>query len=142
MRREPSLASEGCNVSLAPAVRRRAPVGPCEPLEDTCGLDDGPLLPSGGAQLPFADAIALALEEVVPARTKPATSQGSTGLTRRELEIAELVAQGMSNKDIAGRLVASTRTVVAHVEHILTKLAFTSRSQIAAWMAYRTAESR
>jgi predicted ATPase/DNA-binding CsgD family transcriptional regulator len=95
-----------------------------------------------GAQLPLADAIALALEEVVPARTKPATSQGSTGLTRRELEIAELVAQGMSNKDIAGRLVISTRTVEAHVEHILTKLAFTSRSQIAAWMADRTAELR
>ena len=65
-----------------------------------------------------------------------------TGLTRRELEIAELVAQGMSNKEIAGRLVISTRTVEAHVEHILTKLAFTSRSQIAAWMTERAAERR
>ena len=48
----------------------------------------------------------------------------------------------MSNKEIAGRLVISTRTAEAHVEHILTKLAFTSRSQIAAWMAERTAERR
>jgi len=95
-----------------------------------------------GAQLTPADAIALALEEVVPARAKPATSEESTGLTRRELEIAELVAQGMSNKAIAGRLVISTRTVEAHVDHILTKLAFTSRSQIAAWMGERTAEFR
>jgi DNA-binding CsgD family transcriptional regulator len=95
-----------------------------------------------GAQLTLADAIALALEEAVPARTKPATSEESTGLTRRELEIAELVAQGMSNKEIAGRLVISTRTVEAHVEHILTKLAFTSRSQIAAWLAKRTAGLR
>ncbi len=95
-----------------------------------------------GAQLTPADAIALALEETVPARAKPATSKESTGLTRRELEIAELVAQGMSNKAIAGRLVISTRTVEAHVDHILTKLAFTSRSQIAAWMGERTAEFR
>ena len=48
----------------------------------------------------------------------------------------------MSNKEIAGRLVISTRTVEAHVEHILTKLAFTSRSQIAAWMTERAAERR
>ena len=95
-----------------------------------------------GAQLTLADAIALALEEEVPARTKPAASKEWTGLTRRELEIAELVAQGMSNKEIAGRLVISTRTVEAHVEHILTKLAFTSRSQIAAWMTERAAERR
>ena len=89
-----------------------------------------------------AEAIALALEEELPARPKPAASKESTGLTRRELEIAELVAQGMTNKEIAGRLVISTRTVEAHVEHILTKLAFTSRSQIAAWMTERTAERR
>jgi len=95
-----------------------------------------------GAQLTLADAVALALEEVVPARTTAATSKESTGLTRREQEIAELVAQGMSNKEIAGRLVISTRTVEAHVDHILTKLAFRSRSQIAAWMAERTAELR
>jgi DNA-binding NarL/FixJ family response regulator len=43
----------------------------------------------------------------------------------------------MSHKEIAGRLVISTRTVEAHVEHILTKLAFTSRFKVAAWMAER-----
>ena len=48
----------------------------------------------------------------------------------------------MTNKEIAGRLVISTRTVDAHVEHILTKLAFTSRAQIAAWLTERTAERR
>ena len=95
-----------------------------------------------GTQLTLAEAISLALEDAVPAPTKSATSGASTGLTRRELEIADLVAQGMSNKEIAGRLVISTRTAEAHVEHILTKLAFTSRSQIAAWMAERTAELR
>ena len=95
-----------------------------------------------GAQLTLADAIALELEEVVPARTKPATSEESTGLTLRELESPNWLPRGMSNKEIAGRLVISTRTVEAHVEHILTKLAFTSRSQIAARMAECTAGRR
>jgi DNA-binding CsgD family transcriptional regulator len=49
--------------------------------------------------------------------------------------VARLVAQGRSNKEIAAQLVISQRTAENHVEHILTKLGFTSRSQIAAWLA-------
>ncbi|MBB5157075.1 non-specific serine/threonine protein kinase [Saccharopolyspora phatthalungensis] len=56
-------------------------------------------------------------------------------LTKREREVANLVAQGMSNKQIAETLVISQRTAEAHVEHILTKLGFTSRTQIAALVA-------
>jgi ATP/maltotriose-dependent transcriptional regulator MalT len=54
-------------------------------------------------------------------------------LTRRELEIAALVAKGMSNRQIASALRRSPRTVDRHVENILAKLAFASRAQIAAW---------
>lgn len=56
-------------------------------------------------------------------------------LTRREREVAELVGQGLSNRQTADRLVVSPRTVDGHVENILAKLSFTSRSQIAAWVA-------
>jgi non-specific serine/threonine protein kinase len=56
-------------------------------------------------------------------------------LTRREREVADLVAQGMSNREIAAKLVVSPRTAEAHIEHILLKLDFTSRAQIAAWVA-------
>jgi non-specific serine/threonine protein kinase len=56
-------------------------------------------------------------------------------LTPREKEIADLVARGMSNKEIAAALVISLRTAEGHVEHILAKLGFTSRAQIAAWGA-------
>ncbi|MFC9362314.1 protein kinase [Rhodococcus sp. NPDC057014] len=59
----------------------------------------------------------------------------STELTKREREVADLVAEGMTNRAIAGRLVISVRTAQGHVEHILTKLGFTSRAQIAAWVA-------
>ncbi len=58
-----------------------------------------------------------------------------SGLTGREREVARLVAEGLTNKAIAARLVISQRTAQGHVEHILTKLGFTSRAQIAAWVA-------
>jgi len=48
-----------------------------------------------------------------------------------------LVAQGLSNRQIASRLVITERTVAAHIEHILGKLGFTSRTQIGVWMAER-----
>jgi DNA-binding NarL/FixJ family response regulator len=56
-------------------------------------------------------------------------------LSARELEVARLVADGLTNRQIAERLVISERTAQNHVQHILTKLGFTSRSQIAAWSA-------
>ncbi|HEX2041731.1 MAG TPA: LuxR C-terminal-related transcriptional regulator [Acidimicrobiales bacterium] len=54
-------------------------------------------------------------------------------LSRREVEVAKLVAEGLTNRQIAERLVISERTAQHHVQHILTKLGFSSRSQIAAW---------
>ena len=54
-------------------------------------------------------------------------------LTARERQIASLVAAGPSNRAIADRLVISDRTAQNHVQHILGKLGFTNRAQIAAW---------
>src|SRR5215211_2766801 len=54
-------------------------------------------------------------------------------LTARERQIASLVAAGLSNRAIADRLVISDRTAQNHVQHILGKLGFTNRAQIAAW---------
>ena len=55
-------------------------------------------------------------------------------LTRREREIAELVAEGLTNRDIAARLYLSERTAQNHVQHILTKLGVSNRSRIVVWM--------
>ena len=84
-----------------------------------------------GKNLSVAEAIALAKGEVPP----PGPPAAGNPLTRRELEIAGLVAEGRSNREIAERLVLSKRTVDAHVEHILGKLDFSSRAQIAVWIS-------
>lgn len=78
------------------------------------------------------EAVAYALREQLP-DTGP-HSGSSPALTRREREVAKLVAQGLTNKQIAAKLVISLRTAEGHVEHILTKLGFGSRAQIAAWI--------
>jgi DNA-binding CsgD family transcriptional regulator len=68
----------------------------------------------------------------------PPTGGGiPSSLSARELEVAELIAQGLSNPAIARRLFVSRPTVASHVAHILTKLDFSNRAEIAAWVGER-----
>ncbi|WP_063127357.1 protein kinase domain-containing protein [Nocardia fusca] len=85
-----------------------------------------------GQSMGIDAAVAYALGEPATAAGGPADHAAK--LTRRERQVAELVAQGLSNKQIASKLVISQRTAQGHVENILTKLGFTSRAQIAAWV--------
>ena len=68
-----------------------------------------------------------------PARRAGRTGQGDGQLTSREHEVAVLIARGLSNREIAERLVISLRTAENHVSHILDKLGLESRTQIATW---------
>ncbi|MFI7642596.1 ATP-binding protein [Nonomuraea sp. NPDC049400] len=86
-----------------------------------------------GAELSSTEAIAYAMCETAQV-AEPARKAVASPLTRREMEIARLVAQGMTNKAIASQLVIAQRTAEGHVEHILNKLGFNSRAQIAAWV--------
>ena len=63
----------------------------------------------------------------------PATTAARSPLSPRELEVARLVARGLTNKQIGEALYVSERTAENHVQHILVKLGFSNRSQIAAW---------
>ena len=91
-----------------------------------------------GSQLALDDIVPLALEADTDAtRHLPATFVEPSPLTKRELEVADLVADGFSNPDIAARLFISVRTAQGHVENILRKLGFNSRSRIAAWVTER-----
>ena len=90
-----------------------------------------------GKSFTLDEALAYALGEQPTAQPAPSTAPAAPELpqlTRREREVATLVARGMSNKDIAAKLVIAQRTAEGHVEHILTKLGFTSRNQITAWI--------
>ncbi len=91
-----------------------------------------------GARLPLDAVVADALDD--QAARPPPGGDAPAVLTRREREVAELVARGLSNKEIAGSLVIAQRTAETHVEHVLTKLGFTSRAQIASWVTARRAE--
>ncbi len=67
---------------------------------------------------------------------------GDSPLSPRELEVARLVGQGLTNKQIGQTLFVSERTAENHVQHILTKLGFSNRSQIAAWASGEHGASR
>jgi len=56
-------------------------------------------------------------------------------LSARELEVARLVAAGMTNREIAAELTIAPKTAAAHVEHIRAKLGVSRRAQIAVWVA-------
>jgi non-specific serine/threonine protein kinase len=88
-----------------------------------------------GIELSVAEAIAAARNETAAPGTPALTSP----LTQRQWEIAELVTQGLGNREIAERLVLAKRTVDSHIEHIFGKLGFTSRAQIAAWVSRQSA---
>jgi non-specific serine/threonine protein kinase len=134
-------------VTLAAAAERAwaaipaTPAGPLREHHDATlraaraalpGADYRAAFAKGGAMDP-AEAVAFALGE--PRRPEPAVSRARPRLTRREQDVATLVAQGRSNSQIAATLVISVRTVETHVQHIMDKLGCGTRAQIAAWSA-------
>ncbi|QKG27283.1 ATP-binding protein [Actinomadura verrucosospora] len=71
-----------------------------------------------------------------PPPAPPVEDRGPLGaLTERERQVAHLITEGLTNRQIAERLVISKRTADAHVEHILAKLGFNSRTQVATMIA-------
>jgi predicted ATPase/DNA-binding CsgD family transcriptional regulator len=93
--------------------------------------------------LPEAVATALGAPEPPPAAARRPDSAApmqsnhgrATGLTAREQEVAALIARGLTNRQIGTRLVITEGTAASHVVHILDKLGFSSRAQIAVWAA-------
>jgi DNA-binding NarL/FixJ family response regulator len=81
-----------------------------------------------------------AASAVVDAPSQPASELGQSSLaplTAREREVAALIARGMTNRQIADELVVAETTVDRHVSHILGKLEFATRAQVAVWFAQR-----
>jgi non-specific serine/threonine protein kinase len=85
----------------------------------------------GGEALAVEAAVAEAL--AAPAGRSVQPSPRATGLTPREREVAALVVEGLTNRQIARRLGVAECTAASHLEHIRDKLGVQSRAQIAAW---------
>lgn len=86
-----------------------------------------------GQRLPLVKAVDQALELSSRLDAAQPLNKNLDQLTRRESEVAALVAQGLSNGEIAEKLVLSKRTVEKHISNIRSKLAFTKRTQIVRW---------
>jgi predicted ATPase/DNA-binding CsgD family transcriptional regulator len=91
-----------------------------------------------GKRLDRHAAVRLALGESEQGEATTSSDTDAGPLAKREYEVAGLVAEGLSNKQIAARLFISERTVATHVGHILNKLGFNSRAQIAGWISSKT----
>jgi DNA-binding NarL/FixJ family response regulator len=98
------------------------------PAEKQLGSMAAEIMAEGRRMSP-GEAVSYALAD----EPEQAWRRGSRALTRRETEVAALVAQGLTNRDIAGQLYLSVRTVDTHVDHVLTKLGFSTRTQLVAW---------
>ncbi|WP_432095564.1 ATP-binding protein [Streptomyces sp. bgisy100] len=86
-----------------------------------------------GCDLSERAAVDYALETVPSAGEQRQADGDEADLTPRERQIAKLVSEGLTNREIATHLVIASRTAEGHVQRILTKLGFSSRAQIAAW---------
>jgi non-specific serine/threonine protein kinase len=106
------------------------------PLKQTLGAQDTDRWWADGQSLSLSDAIALVqmgLPQPTSGALSPPAGEPAGLLTPRQQEVAVLVAQGLTNRQIAERLVITERAAAAHVEHILDKLGVGTRAQIAVW---------
>jgi DNA-binding CsgD family transcriptional regulator len=81
----------------------------------------------------FLHAALSTLPREKPVSANRATKEAFGGITEREREVVQLIAQGKSNRDIADTLVVTKRTIETHINNILYKLNLTSRAQIVVW---------
>lgn len=96
---------------------------------------------SRGRSLDAATAVSQSLDRIELLQARPTTGDSpmeEDGLTARQLEIAELVARGLTNKQIGQRLAISRYTAETHVRNILERLGAASRSEIASWFTRRS----
>jgi DNA-binding CsgD family transcriptional regulator len=127
-----SAAEESIGVVPSPLAARRTERY-LEDVRNQLGHRASALWAEGRA-MPLEEGVAYSLRE-----KEALESRRPRQLTRRELEVATLLTDGLSNGEIAQRLTISARTVDAHVEHIRNKLGLRRRAQIAAWVTEENA---
>jgi predicted ATPase/DNA-binding CsgD family transcriptional regulator len=97
-----------------------------------------------------AEGFAMSRDEAIALALSPEKEPGPDagrrvhpgGLTQRESEIARLVADGLTNREVADSLTLSVRTVETHVDRILTKLGFHNRTRLASWVREQDVQTK
>ena len=140
----PERALRLCGAAIALRDTIRAPLAPgwqdlarsvvIEPATALVGAERAEAALAEGARLGAEEAVAEARMTQEPAAV---AGEGWGPLSRREREVAVLVAQGLTNRQIADHLVIAERTVEGHLERIRGKLGLRSRTQIAVWVVGR-----
>ena len=115
---------------------RAAPVAQAEALAGGIGDAQLVLLP-GRSHMPYAGDRDELVRVVRRFLGLPVPRRRADGLTVRQREVADLVSQGCTNREIATRLGIDERSAEGHVERIRLRLGFRSRAQIAAWWSAR-----
>ena len=140
---EPRLAAQllGAMENLRTEVGATLNVGMAPALEEATASATAELGRSrftseyqAGRQLTRAEAKRRALRERPVPRETGSVDGSVAELGRRGAEVARLIAEGLSNKEIGARLFISERTVESHVRNVLNKLGVNSRAQVAAWI--------
>jgi predicted ATPase/DNA-binding CsgD family transcriptional regulator len=136
----------GAGVSLSPVSQTKLDAS-LAPARDALGEAAAIEAWRAGQALSLSEAIAAALSPPEPGAAAPArldraarTSpepESARRLTAREEEVAALIARGLTNRQIGERLVITEGTAASHIVHILDKLGFSSRAQVATWAAER-----
>ena len=124
-----AAAYEEVNQTYRPEPMRAYLEGWLAPARAALG-GAAPRLLDEGRRMTVEEALAVGLDDRPEGPLRPGPA---SGLTPRESEITGLVARGLTNREIAAQLYVSVRTVEAHVDHILTKLGFRTRTQLASW---------
>jgi predicted ATPase/DNA-binding CsgD family transcriptional regulator len=140
----PERALRLCGAAIALRDTIRAPLAPgWQEVARTVVVEPARALVGGErADMALAEGVRMGADAAVAearANREPATAAGEgwEPLSRREREVAVLVAQGLTNRQIADRLVIAERTVEGHLERIRGKLGLRSRTQIAVWVVSR-----
>ena len=140
---ERALRLCGAAVGLRDTIRAPLPPGWQDLAQSVVVEPARALVGVGRADAALADGMRMTISEAVAeARGTSEQAAGPAGegwgpLSRREREVAVLVAQGMTNRQIADRLVIAERTVEGHLERIRGKLSLHTRTQIAVWVVGR-----
>ncbi|MGZ5410557.1 MAG: LuxR C-terminal-related transcriptional regulator, partial [Aeromicrobium sp.] len=105
-------------------------------LTELLGAERSRQFTSAGAELDLNDAAVYAREQIELARRaliRQAHHTSPAGLTRREVDVLRLIAEGRTTRDIATQLFISSKTADNHIQHIYTKIAVTNRSAATRW---------